>query len=165
MNQSLKYNELQRRLPLWVYVILSGLNISYIYSFVYMPEQWFVDGVIKTDLIISLALMFLVNVLAFVVRLEIMVSNDDIRYRFWPFHLAYRIISKNDIKKCYVRRYNPVFEFGGWGIRGWKNNRAYSLSGRFGLQLELNTGRKILLGTRNPEALRSFLKTVGFYYE
>lgn len=84
------------------------------------------------------------------------VGEEGIRVGFPP--LFRRRISWDEIDKAYVRRYKPILEFGGWGIRyGW-GGTAYNVSGNIGLQLELKNGKKLLIGTQMPEELEAAVK-------
>jgi len=66
------------------------------------------------------------------------------------------------IKKCYVRKYRPLTEYGG---RGWRisisgRGTAFSISGNQGLQLEFLNDKKMLIGTKRPEELSKALNMV-----
>lgn len=68
------------------------------------------------------------------------------------------------IDSAYVRSYNPIGEYGGWGIRGGKlwsksKGKAINVSGDIGIQLELKNGDKLLIGTQKKEEARSVLAT------
>jgi hypothetical protein len=56
------------------------------------------------------------------------------------------------------RTYSPVLEFGGWGIRVGGGGMAYNVSGNEGVQLVLKSGRRVLIGTRQPDVLMSALR-------
>ena len=89
------------------------------------------------------------------VKLETTIRSDGIYYRFKPFRSTPRQRKWSDIHKVYVRKYNPIQEYGGWGYKtGFgKASKAYNVKGNMGLQIELNTGKKILIGTQKPEEL------------
>jgi hypothetical protein len=83
--------------------------------------------------------------------LRITVDGGGILVRFRPF--LTRRLSFGDIADCVARRYRPILEFGGWGIRvGWRK-RAYNVSGNLGVQLVLRDGRRVLLGSQRPAEL------------
>ncbi len=93
------------------------------------------------------------------IRLVTEVRSDGLYLRFFPFHLSYQIFPIDGIRSYEAITYSPLREYGGWGIRyGW-NGKAYNVSGNQGLQLELNDGKRILLGSQHPtdflNALRS----------
>lgn len=81
---------------------------------------------------------------------------------FYPFHRSFKVIPWNTISNLYIRRYDAIFEFGGWGIKSIlrKNKgKSYTTKGDIGLQLELNNGDKILIGTQKKEELQRVLNT------
>lgn len=80
--------------------------------------------------------------------------------RFFPFHLHYKHYSWDDILKAEVRTYNPIGEFGGWGLRGAGKDRAFNISGNQGLQLEFKDHKKLLIGTRQAEAITKALEQI-----
>ena len=102
-------------------------------------------------------------VLFYFTRLETEIRRDGIYFRFPPFIRKTRIYRLEDIKQCYVRKYNPIMEYGGWGYRmaGKKSGTAFNVSGNMGVQIELKNGKKILLGTKKPDEIREALKKAG----
>jgi hypothetical protein len=55
-----------------------------------------------------------------------------------------------------------LWEYGGWGIRYSWNGIAYNTKGNMGLQIVMNTGKRILIGTQKPEELAAYLKKFIF---
>jgi hypothetical protein len=105
-------------------------------------------------------LLFLIVGLLFLLQLKTTVDDEGIHYQFIPFHFKQKTILWQDIKSAEVRKYEPLKEYGGWGIKGFsKKNRAYNVKGNIGLQLVLKTGDKILFGTQKEEELKVFLKS------
>jgi hypothetical protein len=101
-----------------------------------------------------------VIVLLWVSRLEIEVRPDAISVRFFPFHLQWRQFPAQDLRECYARRYRPLREYGGWGIRyGW-HGWAYNLRGHEGVQLVFQNGRKLLLGSQQPQKLETAIRSI-----
>lgn len=114
--------------------------------------------VIKKDLenagwVFVLFLFSLLAILILSLRLETIIQTDGIYVRFYPFHRKYYFYPWHSIKQCYVKNYNPVREYGGWGIRyGFgRNGRALNFSGSQGIQLVFTDGSKLLIGTRKAE--------------
>ena len=58
-----------------------------------------------------------------------------------------------EIKYAAAIRYNPVAEYGGYGIRSGPRGRAYIASGNRAVQLEFRDGQKMLVGSQRPEEL------------
>ncbi len=64
------------------------------------------------------------------------------------------------MRECYARRYSPLREYGGWGIRyGW-SGWAYNLRGHEGVQLVFQNGGKLLLGSQQPQELEAAIRSI-----
>jgi hypothetical protein len=98
----------------------------------------------------------------FVLRLETVVDEQGIHYRFFPFHITTRLKTWDEIEKAYVRVYKPIAEYGGWGYRfAFGDGIALNVSGNVGLQIVYKNGKKLLLGTKKRDVLEAFMK--GLY--
>ena len=91
-------------------------------------------------------------------RLITRIDKFGIAFRFIPFQLKFKAISWNEIERFEVRKYKPLSEFGGWGIKYGKKGKVYNVDGDKGLQLYLKTGKQILIGTQKADELNEFLK-------
>lgn len=93
-------------------------------------------------------------------RLETEVQPDGVAVRFFPFHFDWRRFPAGALRECYARRYSPIREYGGWGIRyGWQG-RAYNISGREGVQLVFKNGKRLLIGSRRPQELETAIRSI-----
>jgi hypothetical protein len=81
------------------------------------------------------------------------IEKEGIYIRYFPFHFKPLFFNWSEIDHFELRKYNPLSEYGGWGLKGSKNNRAYNVSGDMGLQITLKSGRKLLVGTANPKKM------------
>lgn len=54
--------------------------------------------------------------------------------------------------------YRPLRDFGGWGVRGSTNRRAWTASGHQAVVLHLHDGRQIYLGSANPRRLEERIR-------
>jgi hypothetical protein len=93
----------------------------------------------------------------YLTKLMVEVHNDHILIRYYPF--LTRTIPFSDIKQYQARTYRPIREYGGWGVRGWGNRRAYNVSGDQGVELELQNGQQIMIGSQKPAELVLALDT------
>ncbi|MFN2160261.1 MAG: DUF6141 family protein [Anaerolineales bacterium] len=91
------------------------------------------------------------------VKLVVTVSADSVEIYFRPF--TRRVIPLEQIARFKARTYSPLGEYGGWGLRGLGNNRAYNISGNCGVELVLKDGRIVLIGSRRAEELASAIET------
>jgi len=91
------------------------------------------------------------------------INEEGVYVKIFPIflqHFPWDIISK-----AYLRKYNPILEYGGWGVRTqwgirW-NSIAYNAWGNKGLQLELSNGKQILIGTRKPLEMYEVLRKLN----
>jgi hypothetical protein len=54
--------------------------------------------------------------------------------------------------------YEPIAEYGGWGIRFGNKGMAYDVRGNKGIYITLTSGKHILIGTSKPNETEQFLK-------
>ncbi len=94
-------------------------------------------------------------------RLDTNIDEESLSVTLSPF--GRRKIAWKNIDKAYVKKYKPLLEFGGWGIRYSLGSKgmAYSVGGNQGLQLELSDGKKVLIGTKKASELTEFLKQIN----
>jgi hypothetical protein len=95
-------------------------------------------------------------------KLQTRITVDGIYYRFFPVQRMFRAIKKSDIEKLEVKTYDPLSEYGGWGIRYGKNGWAYSVKGKKGIYISLDFETHVLIGTSKPDEVRVFLGRKGY---
>lgn len=157
--EKMLYKEVQRFRQPWMWALL----LTAVFMVLVFQTQQFSSVEPGTEayfeslkgLIVTVLIMGGVVALFLIVKLEVKISTRAIRYRFWPFMVRWRILDRKEVAHCWVRRYSPLTEYGGWGIRFGRPGKgsAYTVSGNWGLQLVLTNGKKILLGTQQPEAM------------
>lgn len=96
-----------------------------------------------------------------VLRLEIEVTPDNLVYRYWPMHFANRTIPRSSISLTEASTYRPLRDFGGWGLRGNRRGKAYTVSGKEGVWVTRTDGRALLLGSQDAAKLAEALKGDG----
>lgn len=99
-------------------------------------------------------------------KLETKINSEGISYRFYPIQMSYRLIEWEEIKNAIIRKYKPIMEYGGWGIRVglFGKGHAVNIKGNIGLQLELKNGNRLLIGTQKPEEMKRAFQKVGKHY-
>jgi len=90
-------------------------------------------------------------------KLKVSVDLIGIGYQWFPFMLKAKRINWDLVEFAWVRKSNPLKEFGGWGIKGTKKNRAINVSGNMGLQIIFSDTKRIFIETHNPEQLKQVL--------
>lgn len=153
------FREIQKMKQKWVWFIMILVIGIWLWGFI----QQVILGIPfgdrpATDL--GLIIIGIIVIAPFFILLKVKlifeIRKDGLYYKMSLLMGKFKKIRPNDIGKYYIRTYNPLREYGGWGIRtGWgrKSGKAYNMSGRIGLQLELKNNKKILLGTHKPEDL------------
>jgi hypothetical protein len=162
MNNQPLFKERQRFTQWWLWLLLLGINGLFVYGVckqVIGGEQFGDKPMSDAGLIVVTAVMLLFTALFFISRLETRITEDGIYVRFFPFHISFRHYSWQQISKAWVRKYSPVGEYGGWGIRTAfsRKGKAFSVSGNQGLQIEFSNCKKLLIGTHRPDELREVL--------
>jgi hypothetical protein len=114
-------------------------------------------------LLIATGIMFLSSLLFYTLRLDTEINSNGIYIRFFPFHLSYKKYAWDEIEACFVREYNPIAEYGGWGIRLglFGKGRAFNVSGNKGIQLVFKNNKKLLIGTSKPVEASEAIKKAG----
>lgn len=162
MNKVLFKEEQQFRQWWWIVLILCA-TIPAMVMTIYALYQQTVRGIQVGDSpapngVLIVVLIFLSIMLwgYFKLKLEVWIDQNGIHYRFFPLIRKNRLISKAEIERFEIRKYNPIVDYGGWGVRrgfGRKWQKAYNVSGNIGLQLYLTNGKKVLFGTQRSQAI------------
>jgi len=90
--------------------------------------------------------------------LTVVVEADAVRAGLgngWIFRTR---IPLDEIDAMEPVMYSPLKEFGGWGLRGGKQKRAWTARGNRALVLTLKDGRRIYLGSDEPAKLESRIR-------
>lgn len=159
------FAETQRFNQVWLWIPLLGLNglaLFALVSQVVLKHHPFGDRPLPDAGIIILTLiLLLLSGLFFSFRLETRIKKDGIYVRFTPFESAFKRYPWSGIRQSFIRQYRPMAEYGGWGIRVAGKNKAYNVSGNQGIQLILEDGSKVLIGTRRAKAVEEVLRQLG----
>lgn len=165
MDKTILFSETQRFRQWWIWALLLLVNALMGYGLfkqLYLGQPWGDQPMGNTGLIMVAALVLAVTLLIYSIKLETFLRVDGIHVRFFPIHIKFRQYTWDTIRRCYVRHYDPLSEFGGWGIRwGFGNGKAFNVSGNKGLQIEFRDNKKLLIGTRKYEELKNVLETSG----
>lgn len=155
------FNETQkfRQWWIWLSVLLPIGIVLYILFTELVLQKPIGQYPMDEELLIALFIMMLVGItFLFLLRLETSIDREGISYRFSPFHFKARQIPWSEITQAWVREYRPVKEYGGWGVRiSLRNGKAFNVRGNKGLQLVLKNGKKILIGTQEPQEIEKAL--------
>ncbi|MBD2756772.1 hypothetical protein [Spirosoma validum] len=152
-NQPL-FTEKQYFRQLLVIGLLVFINLFFIYGFVQqiiLGHPFGTKSAPDAVLIIFLIGSFLLTYFMWTAHLATTISVRGIAYQFHPFQRKPTCIPWREIKACYVRKYSPLKEYGGWGYRNYPKNSAFNVSGNTGIQIVLHTKEYVLLGTNKGD--------------
>ena len=154
METKIQFKERQRFKQWWLWLLIIGLSGATIFSLVYQiiyEQSVGHNPMSDKGLVITSALILMLNGLFLAFKLETRMDQDGIHVRFFPFHIKFRTYCWSDVAECKTRQYSPIGEYGGWGLRGWGANRALNVSGNQGVQITFKNGNMLLIGTQAPD--------------
>ncbi len=154
----------KQRFNLWIFIILlfatTIILITGTILQVFFDRPFGNNPMENTELIILTIVIILVGLMILSIRLDTYIDKNGIKVKMFPFHRKWKQFQWDQISKAEVRKYKPIAEYGGWGLRGYGKNKAYNVSGNMGLQLELKNGTKLLIGTDRHKELDVFIKKI-----
>lgn len=173
-NVGVYYDDKQRE-KWWAWLVMIGVNLIFMVGGV---AQIGFDRPIGDDpmsdvgLIIAEVVLLLLTVMVLSGNLQTYINSEGVFIKYSPYHFNDKFYDWNNINTVYVRKYKPVPEYGGRGIRLsrfsftgqgviFSRSIAYTVSGRTGLQIELKSGKSVLIGTQQPDELKKVLVKLG----
>jgi hypothetical protein len=96
------------------------------------------------------------------VALETRVDDEAITLRYHGLFKTRRIPIKT-IRRAEARRYRPLREYGGWGIKFGPSGWAYNVSGSEGVQLRLDGGKPLQIGSKRVTELANAITSSAQY--
>lgn len=153
----LYFREVQRSRQWWVWAIVLAPILIFAYGLfkqLVLGEPWGNNPMSNKAIVGIIVALVLIAVWIYQMRLIIEVRDDGVLVHYYLLWRR-RTIPFRQIRRAYARIYNPIREYGGWGIRmefdrrGW----AYNVSGNEGVQLELDGDERLLIGSQRAEEL------------
>lgn len=144
-------------IPFWLFIVVTSVYGLYTQLVLGIPF-----GVLHSNTMlllttfISVSIVTLLLIIFLIGKLEVIVAKDGLYYRYVPFFNKYRLIKPVEIAYYETRKYKPIMEFGGWGVRysARQKTSCYNVRGNLGLFIELKNGKKILFGSQDPHKLK-----------
>lgn len=145
-DEEMVFEELQPFDQLWIWAFLGIELVVIVIALLQSGEPFWSAAV-------GLGVMTLTMALLGSLKLYTRLDSAGVHFRMKPFHFREQMIPWDEIDQIYVRKYSPIMEYGGWGIRYSRNGKAYNVRGNYGLQVVKKNGKKILIGTQQPDNL------------
>jgi len=161
------FTEVQRYRQTWIWVLLGAILGTLIFLGILQILQRQASA---TPWLPTPALLFIGGIwgglvlLAYKARLFVEINEQGVKFQLFPFQWTVRNIAWEDIDEMYVRKYDGLAEYGGRGMRYGPVGKAYTVSGRYGLQLQLIDDQQILIGTQRPAELEELISQLHYQY-
>jgi hypothetical protein len=154
------FKEEQRFTQMWLIILLI---ISSIVPIALITNTFIKSN--KMDIIeyfITILIILSATGLIFIFKLITRIDRTGIHYQFFPFHFKMKTILWDEIKHAETRTYDALTEYGGWGLKSGnflnkKRGTAINVKGNIGIQLILNTNKKVLIGTQKQADANSVI--------
>lgn len=150
------FDQLWIKIPLYIMGIFFGYLFGRgIYFQIILDTPWGDNPV--SDLGLALTTTFVLGVWGAVIilleksKLVTEYYPTEIRLRFPPFIRKEKVLRVDQIRTMKIRKYSPIWEYGGWGVRYGFKGKAYNVRGNMGLQLYFKDGKGLLIGTQKKE--------------
>lgn len=105
--------------------------------------------------------LFAAGGLLFVSRVDIQVTDEGVRVRFFPLERRFVEILWENIAEIKTVQVSPLRDYGGWGLRWGQGGRAYLVSGTECVKLTLTDQSTLCLGSRRAAELEKALVSHG----
>lgn len=162
------FKETQKFRQIWLWILLittalftTGIFGIGIYRQIFEGQKFGNNPMSDSGLIIVFTLVLLLNVAVLLLfglsKMTVVIDKTGLEYRFFPFHSSTHHIYWEMIENLKIIKYDPVKDYGGWGVKLNKHGKAYTLSGNKGLLVYLKSGKRILIGTQKDLELTNFL--------
>tara|TARA_B110000503_G_scaffold122374_1_gene186889 strand:- start:656 stop:1159 length:504 start_codon:yes stop_codon:yes gene_type:complete len=157
------FKEEQRFTQTWLIVLLA---VSIIVPIAITVQEYLKENTKMTtnEFVLTLVGIFVTISFIFLFKLTTRIDENGIHYQFFPFHFSLKTITWSEINTAEVRTYDPISEYGGWGLKGgslWNKSKgkAINVSGDIGIQLVLKKDKKLLIGTHKETEVKRVLAT------
>jgi len=157
----------EQRFALWLrwLVVLSMVWIPplSIFPLTKTPPEQSPNEILPAILLIVAGVFVPLTIAAlfWLLKLETEVRPDGLYVRYYPFHIHFKRFTPDDLSEFYARKYKPIREYGGWGIRcGFGKGKAYNVSGDKGVQLVFKSGKRLIIGSQRAEELEEAIRSI-----
>lgn len=111
-------------------------------------------------LITILPFLIIVNIIL-ASKLIMQIRTDGIYVRFPPWQSPFSKFYWTEISEVYIREYNALREYFGWGLRVSPRGISYIVGGNTGIQIIFRNSNKVLISTQRQEEVNEILKRIG----
>ncbi|GAB2492603.1 hypothetical protein [Algoriphagus taiwanensis] len=156
---NLVFKEMQSYKGTWVMYLILVIELPIILlvaTLIWNTENGMKEGLWGLGIVVLI--VSLVFMLLMLIRLETRIDEYGVKFRFFPFISSWRTFPKSQIRQIQIINYSPLTDYGGWGLKGNRTTKAYSIIGDEGILLDIGEKKKIMIGTQKGKELRSYLE-------
>jgi len=150
MKSGLLFYEKQQFRQWWLWLLLAVINIIVLYPLILN------SGTVEMPALAGETILLLVTFWLWRLALVTKIDRKGIYVKFESFHRDFKFYDWESIDYCEIKKYNPIMDYGGWGIR----IGAYNVSGNTGLLIYFKDGTKLMLGTNKEDELFAALSQI-----
>lgn len=156
----LLFEEQQRFSHKIFWIAIVSLTALFCYA---LLQQYFLNIPFGKKPMTNIGLMFAILFMSLIIllfynfRLSTKITSEAIIIKLYPFHLYSKRFEWPQLSEIIVREYNPLKEYGGWGLRGFGKKKSITLSGNWAIELVFHSGQSLLIGTKKPIEAKSAL--------
>ena len=151
------FEEKQKFSQWWLIAIMAILLIG-VCTNAYFETEGFSNAEANTSSMLTVLFVLLILGCIFILELRTNIDATGIYTSFHPFPFFRKKYKWSQIEKVHVRKYSPLTEYGGWGVRGFGEAKAYNVSGNYGIQIVTKENKHFLIGTQKPQDAERVLK-------
>ena len=116
------------------------------------------SSVARAALFVHLAFITGTLIALWLARISIKVKVDDAKLTVGLWPVSQTSVRFDTIRKMDLVNVDPVSDYGGWGIKGPKNDKFYGLSGNDGLKVLYGKGRALTILLEDPGSLKEIVE-------
>lgn len=89
----------------------------------------------------------------FILRFDLQIEDGEIKFQYFPFHIKPKRLSIKEIQNYKIVRFDPLGDYGGWGIRKKANTIGYITASGRGVIVLLDGEMQLTFGSDQPKEL------------
>jgi len=89
-----------------------------------------------------------------------LVVRETVTIRMGMLGIRLLKLKTSDVASAELQDFQPLKDFGGYGVRFNKEMKAYFLKGDRGVKITTRAGKKYLIGSDHPERLATVISTM-----
>ncbi|MEQ8904934.1 hypothetical protein [Ekhidna sp.] len=165
MKGKIIFKEEQSFVGTWMWYLVIGIALLTIAGIAISLTQG-VDNEGISGLVLAIVVIAGIILFLYFAKLYVTIDQHSLYYRYPPFVNNEKKVTKDDVDEIHVRKYRPIWEYGGYGYRfRFRSGRAMSVAGNVGVQLIKKDGKRLLIGTQKPDAMKQAVRRLKENWE